>query len=67
MTGLIVLGYVLGATALAEAIICLFYPQRRELVLTWRSANLLIWLWHALFDGTRICRCPHSTEYRRHR
>lgn len=18
------------------------------------------WLWHALFDGTRLCRCPHS-------
>ncbi len=20
------------------------------------------WLWHALFDGTWLCRCWHSTE-----
>jgi hypothetical protein len=23
-----------------------------------------VWLWHALFDGTRLCRCPHSTWIR---
>jgi hypothetical protein len=24
----------------------------------------VIWLWHALFDGTRLCRCEHSRRYR---
>lgn len=24
------------------------------------------WLWHALFDGTRLCRCAHSRRYRAH-
>lgn len=22
------------------------------------------WLWHALLDGTRLCRCPRSRWYR---
>ena len=25
------------------------------------------WLWHALFDGTWLCRCWHSQEYKSHR
>lgn len=24
----------------------------------------MIWLWHALFDGTWVCWCPHSRWYR---
>lgn len=24
----------------------------------------MIWLWHVLFDGTRVCRCVHSQQYR---
>lgn len=23
-----------------------------------------MWFWHALFDGTRLCRCAHSRRYR---
>lgn len=22
------------------------------------------WLWHALFDGTWLCRCEHSKQYK---
>lgn len=22
------------------------------------------WMWHALFDGTRLCRCPYSRRER---
>jgi hypothetical protein len=28
--------------------------------LGWRGRLPLAWLWHALFDGTRACPCPHS-------
>lgn len=24
----------------------------------------LPWLWHAMFDGTRLCRCKHSQYYK---
>jgi hypothetical protein len=24
----------------------------------------LVWLWHAMFDGTRLCWCAHSRYYR---
>jgi hypothetical protein len=24
----------------------------------------LVWLWHATFDGTSLCRCNHSAQYR---
>lgn len=24
----------------------------------------MIWLWHVLFDGTPLCRCFHSSQYR---
>lgn len=34
--------------------------------LSWRSGFLPIWLWHAMFDGTVLCRCKHSEEYRRY-
>jgi hypothetical protein len=32
--------------------------------LGWMSPLFPVWLWHALFDGTPLCRCPHSAEYR---
>lgn len=32
--------------------------------LGWMSPLFPVWLWHALFDGTRLCRCHHSAEYR---
>ena len=32
-------------------------------LLGWTSPILLVWVWHALFDGTRLCRCAHSREY----
>lgn len=25
------------------------------------------WLWHTLFDGTRLCRCETSRRYRAYR
>jgi hypothetical protein len=33
--------------------------------LGWMSPLPPVWLWHALFDGTWLCRCEHSAEYRR--
>lgn len=30
----------------------------------WMSPFLPVWLWHATFDGTWLCRCAHSSEYR---
>jgi hypothetical protein len=24
----------------------------------------VIWLWHVIFDGTPLCRCPYSRQYR---
>lgn len=33
-------------------------------LLGWTSPLLPVWLWHALFDGTPLCRCGHSGEYR---
>jgi len=33
--------------------------------LSWLSPADPVWLWHALFDGTPLCRCRHSAEYRR--
>jgi hypothetical protein len=38
--------------------------RRTGLWLTWLSPCDLVWLWHALFDGTRVCRCRHSRERR---
>lgn len=32
---------------------------------SWLSPILPVWLWHTFFDGTRLCRCDHSAEYRR--
>ena len=32
--------------------------------LSWLSPLDPVWLWHALFDGTPVCRCAHSAEYR---
>jgi hypothetical protein len=29
-------------------------------MLGWMSPITIVWLWHALFDGTRLCRCSHS-------
>ena len=26
----------------------------------WTSRNDLVWFWHVVFDGTRLCRCRHS-------
>lgn len=34
--------------------------------LGWTFPFVPVWLWHALFDGTRLCRCLHSAEYREH-
>ena len=39
-------------------------PTRTDGWLSWRSPVTLVWLWHALFDGTPLCRCAHSAEYR---
>lgn len=32
--------------------------------LGWTSPLPPVWLWHALFDGTPLCRCEHSAQYR---
>ena len=32
--------------------------------LGWTSPLFPVWLWHALLDGTPLCRCPHSAQYR---
>lgn len=32
--------------------------------LGWLSPLFPVWLWHALSDGTPLCRCGHSAEYR---
>lgn len=28
---------------------------------------MIVWLWHALFDGTPLCRCPASRDSRAYR
>lgn len=28
------------------------------------GGSRLPWIWHALFDGTLLCGCPHSRWYR---
>lgn len=33
--------------------------------LSWESRLFPVWLWHALFDGTKLCRCEHSKYYER--
>jgi hypothetical protein len=33
--------------------------------LSWQSPAAPVWLWHALFDGTLLCWCAHSAEYKR--
>lgn len=38
-------------------------PRRKWL--SWQSRIMPIWLWHAMFDGTPLCNCDHSKEYRR--
>lgn len=32
--------------------------------LSWTSPLWPVWLWHAMFDGTWLCRCKHSQEYK---
>jgi hypothetical protein len=32
--------------------------------LGWTSPLWPVWLWHALADGSPLCRCAHSAEYR---
>jgi len=32
--------------------------------LSWTSPIYPVWLWHALFDGTWMCRCEHSKQYK---
>jgi hypothetical protein len=32
--------------------------------LGWTSPFTAPWLWHVLFDGTRVCHCKHSRQYR---
>ena len=27
------------------------------------GGSRLPWIWHALFDGSWLCRCPHSVSY----
>jgi len=42
------------------------YASRRTGIwLTWLSPLFPVWLWHALFDGTPLCRCQHSGQYKR--
>jgi fermentation-respiration switch protein FrsA (DUF1100 family) len=31
--------------------------------LSWRSPLLPVWLWHVLYDGTRICPCERSRRW----
>lgn len=31
----------------------------------WMSPHTAVWLWHVLFDGTPLCRCAHSADYRK--
>jgi hypothetical protein len=39
--------------------------DRLHAYLGWNtSPSYLVWAWHMAFDGTRICRCKHSREYR---
>lgn len=33
----------------------------------WDSPVPFAWLWHALADGTPLCRCAHSKYHPRHR
>lgn len=40
---------------------------KRVPIFGWMSPIMTIWLWHALFDGTPICRCIRSRELRRFR
>jgi hypothetical protein len=44
-------------------------PPRRTGRAGWDSPVPFVWLWHALLDGTRLCRCAHSEYLRqpRHR
>lgn len=30
----------------------------------WLSPLTVVWVWHALFDGTRVCPCARSRELR---
>lgn len=32
--------------------------------LSWHSPLLPVWLWHVLFDGTRVCPCERSRRWR---
>jgi hypothetical protein len=32
-------------------------------MLSWTSPLFPVWLWHALSDGTWLCRCAHSRQY----
>lgn len=33
-------------------------------LLSFDSPLTVIWLWHALFDGTPLCNCQHSKGYK---
>lgn len=33
-------------------------------LLGWTSRFGPVWFWHAMFDGTRVCHCRHSTACR---
>jgi hypothetical protein len=35
--------------------------------LSWLSPLDPVWLWHALLDGTWVCRCAHSADLRERR
>lgn len=34
----------------------------RPSVFGYDSPFIPVWLWHVLFDGTRLCNCAHSRE-----
>lgn len=35
-----------------------------QFMLGWSSPLFPVWMWHALFDGTPVCRCARSREFR---
>ena len=39
-----------------------FYDARNTLYRHSMFAYPHFWLWHVMFDGTRLCRCWHSKE-----
>ena len=67
---------IIGYSGLTVAVVFLFllpdtWPIQRSSPdgsngwFGWMSPFLVFWTWHALLDGTPLCRCKHSKAYRR--